>query len=825
MRKTFGAIAQYLCISAFLSCVATHADARSTLPTPLRSAHERVPLQLLEPLPLAFEENRGQSDASVKFFARAKGYQLFLTRQEAVLVLGSGAAIPEAGSAPSAEANSEPRPYAVRMRFEGSNESPSIRGVEPLEFKTNYFIGDEDRKAVTNIPNHAKVEYRSLYPGVDLLYYGNEQRLEYDFVVAPRARPEQIRISFAGADDVRLSHKGDLILTTPLGNLTFHKPIAYQQLEGSRRAVSVNYVIAKSGKVGFRLGKYNVHEPLIIDPIVSYSSFVWGEAKGIAIDPAGNVYIVGTYNGNGTSLPATGGYQSTLQGYSDAFVVKLDPTGSKVLYATYLGARRSSTEGRGIAVDGTGNAYIFGIPSSASFPVTSGAYQTTYAAGASFVTKLNAAGNALVYSTFVSGSSIESIAVDNTGSAYITGNANALITTEGAFQPTPLDGSSPFVAKLNATGTAMSYATYLGGNGFDEAHSIAVDASGNAYIAGSTDAPNFPTANPLQSALLGPEDAFVTKLNPTGTALVYSTYLGGTQRDYANAIAVNAAGEAFVVGGTRSDDFPVSQNAFQRRKGYPGYTVSNAFVSKFSASGAELIYSSYLGGDWYFCSGCGSANASSDQDVGMAVAVDAAGYAYLAGYAKSIKFPAVDPVQSMTTTGGDLASAPFFAKVAPDGERLIYSTLFGPRLNSSGALGIAADANGNVSAIGIYDRYSISEPSQFPITASALLTAERSFLVKLKSGKRTVSLRTNTPYQGSPTQPITFTADISSTTTGGTVTFMNGTSTLGVVPVTNGTASITTTLPAGVHKIIAIFSGDGSSSMPVFQIVNSVVAW
>jgi hypothetical protein len=767
--------------------------------------------EVLGSLPSTFEENRGQLDPSVRFLFRTTGYQLFLTNREAVMVLQGPSN--QKGQSGRLSAKDEREEVVVRMRFDGSNEAPAVTGVQPLGFKTNYFIGADTSRYITDIPNHARVKYTSVYPGIDLLYYENQQRLEYDFLVAPHAKPEKINLSFAGADKVSISRKGDLVLNTALGDVTFHKPVAYQEIQGKRKSVKAKYLLANNGQISFGLGRYDVSKPLVIDPIVSYSSHAWGEVTGVAVDAAGNAYIGGSTQG--TDLPATNGYRTSIVGYTDAYVAKLNPSGSQVVYATYLGARRATTNGNSIAIDAAGNAYIAGTTSSSAYPVTSGAYQTTYTTGASFVTKLNATGNALVYSTFVNGATIKSVALDGSANLYMTGNATAIATTSGVFQGTIPSSSSPFVAKLNSTGTAMAYATYLGGSGSDEGNSIAVDSSGNAYVAGVARSSDFPTANPYQSALRGLEDAFVTKLNPTGTALTYSTYLGGSEYELGNSIAVNASGQAFVVGQTHSNDFPVTPGVFQPQKGYQGYRISNGFITKFSDSGTGLVYSSFLGGS--ACSGCRSAY--QDNDTALAVAIDSADYVYVGGRARSPAFPSTDRIQDYELRTDGEGSWPFIAKITPLGNQKIYSVLLG--VNSSYekfVTGIAADPNGNAYAVG---QLGYGSPVTHPSTAGAVKMISgdfnRSFILKLSAGKYPTTVTVQPALNPDPnSQSITFTATVLSTTPDGTVTFMNGGNAVGSVPVVDGAANFTLNLSPGVHKITAVYSGDSKESPPYY---------
>ena len=815
MNNKFRAYAHCAWVSALSLCGIPQSSAQPTSPTIVQAqpgpsfeaGHPPNIESAFEKLPMAFEKNQGQADPAVKFLARGPGYQLFLTAQEAVMVFKKGD-----------QATTDDQSAVVRMRFEGASKTPAIAGLAPLAYQTNYFFGAGETQQVTGIANHARVKYASIYPGIDMVLYGNQQQLEYDLVLAPGAKPRQIKLNFTGADKVALSTAGDLVLTTAVGEVAFHKPVAYQEIRGQRKPVAAKYVLADNGRVSFLLGKYDITQPLVIDPILNYSSLVWGSANGIAVDAAGSTYIAG--NISTTDLPASSGYQTSLKGTVDAYIVKLDPSGTKVVYATYLGARRAFTEGKGIAVDSSGNAYVFGATDSGSFPVTAGAYQTS-ATGGSFVTKLNAAGNTLLYSTFVNGATIAAIAADNSGSAYLTGNATALTTTAGAFQTGYSVTTRPFVAKLNASGATMAYATYLAGTQYDvgmpvgasnnSGKSIAVDASGNAYVTGMTVSSNFPTYQAYQAMRSGAQDAFVTKLNATGSGLVYSTYLGGSVDETANGIAVNGAGEAYVAGQTTSDNFPVTAGVFQSRKGYWGYQVSNGFITKLNADGKALVYSSYLGGDW-----CYRCEAYPDQDAATTVAVDAAGYAYIGGYITSTVFPTTDAIQSIPTLGGYNYRLPFVAKIRPLGNQRVYSVVLGKRQPGNAVNAVAVDDNGSAYAVGHNSTYT----TDYPTTAGSFSASGSGYLFKLGTGKFPTTAGSS-PNPASSGQIVTLTADVLSAKPGGTVTFMDGTASLGAVSMTNGSAQLAVTLPVGVHKITAVYSEDGKVSPPIFQIVNS----
>jgi hypothetical protein len=755
-------------------------------------------------LPLAFERNQGQTATTVEYVAQGAGYQIFLKPADIVLRLEKhhrrGA---KDKNLPPAISSA-----ALDLQFIGANRTARIQHGDPLELKSNYFIGDDPAQYLTDIPNYASVKYESLYPGVDLLLYGNHGHLEYDLALAPHTRPEAIRWRLAGAKALKVSATGDLRASTTVGDVVFHKPVAYQEIDGQRIAVAANYVLDKGRAISVRLGQYDDARPVIIDPVVTYSTFLWGAAAAVATDATGNSYVAGYTQYK--DLPTASGYQTTQAGTVDGYVVKLDPTGTKAIYATYLGVRRANSQATAIAVDGAGNAYITGTTNSTSFPVTSGAYRTT--SSTLFVTKFNAAGNALAYSTYWPGTAVNGIAVDSGGNLYVAG-VGGVTATAGAFQTS----GNFYVAKLNTSGSALSYATYLNGAAV---RAITIDASGNAYVAGRDTGTISPTSNAYQKVYAGGGDAFVTKLNPTGTGLIYSTFLGGTGDDSANAIAVNAAGEAYVVGQTASDNFPVTSGAFQTRKGYSGSTVTNGFVAKLSASGSALSYSSFLGGNW--CSVCYSADY--DNDKAMAVVVDAAGYAYVGGRAKSPAFPVVDSIQVTNPGRGDGSGAwPFLAKVTPTGNALVYSTLIGENgLYDKGVLSLALDPLGNLHAIGY--NY-INDSTTTPTTPGAWLTAgcyscDVRFLFKLGVPKYTTVI-TSSANPATASQSITLTANVQGPKgDGGVVTFMDGGTSLGTSQPTAGVATLNVTLAAGVHKITAVYSLDAKTSLPLYQAVD-----
>lgn len=572
-------------------------------------------------VPMSFEVNEGQTDKRVKFLARGTGYSLFLTSTEAVLALNRKAK--SAANQSKVEQLTEPRGTehihnekssrgdVLRMSFAGANRSPKISGLDELPGKSNYFLGKDPAKWRRDISAYDKVRYESIYPGVDAVFYGNQGELEYDLVVAPHADYKRIRLRYEGVRRLSIDRTtDDLIITTNSGDeLRQRNPILYQLIEGHRHEVVGQYVLKAKDEVAFRIDDYDTSRTLVIDPILSYSTYLGGSSGEIIwslkTDSVGNAYVTGQTSS--TNFPVASAFQATKDDFDDAFVAKLDPTGSFLLYSTYIGGDRTDIA-RDIAIDGAGNAFITGTTGAKDFPVTVGAFQTALGGDQAyvdaFVTKLNATGNSLVYSTYVGGQSEDGgygIAVDSSGQAYVTGftsyqfpiTSNALQTSLGSTCNCP----DAFLTKINGSGTDLIYSTYLGGWDRDIGYDIAVDSAGNAYVTGSTQSLNFRTANAAQATCVSCNsysDSFVTKINTAGSgasSLVYSTFLGGDGIDFGNGITVDNSGHAYVTGRTDSANFPIANPLQSTKKG-----TTAAFVAKLNtaaAGTASLLYSTY----------------------------------------------------------------------------------------------------------------------------------------------------------------------------------------------------------------------------------------
>jgi beta-propeller repeat-containing protein len=644
-------------------------------------------------LPLHFEANQGQTAEPVEFLSRGRGYELFLTPTESVLVLRTPGRVGKGHGASHLDG-------VVRMRLLGANPRPIIEGRDVLPGRSHYFIGSDPRRWRTNVTQYARVEYEDVYPGVSLAFHGDQGQLEYDFTVNSGADPELIRLGIEGADEIRVDPEGNLHLSLPGGEVVQPAPVVYQEIGGSRRAVAGRFVLRSSREVGFEVGPYDTGRPLVLDPVLVYSTYLGGSdtdnGLGVAVDVSGNAYLTGETAS--TDFPTANALQSANGGGLDAFVVKLNAAGSALEYSTYLGGSGRDTGAR-IAVDASGRAYVTGETDSTDFP-TANALQAAFAGVAdAFVAKLDATGSALVYSTYLGGANFDSaggIAVDALGNADVTGRtASTDFPTANALQAESAGALDAFVAKLNAAGSAFIYSTYVGGSGDDTAYGVADDGSGNAYVTGTTSSRDFPTANALQPENAGGDgDAFVAKLDAAGSALVYSTYLGGSGFEVGSDITVDASRSAHVTGHTSSVDFPTFR-AFQAKSG----GGNDAFVTKLNPTGSALAYSTYLGG--------------SRDDIGWGIAVDTARNAYVTGSTVSPDFPTRSPLQAEKGAASDA----FVTKLntALGGTSLgslMYSTYLGGN-DEDVAYDIAVDGSRNA-YIGGYTE-SIDFPTHDPL--------------------------------------------------------------------------------------------------------------
>ncbi len=674
-------------------------------------------------LPLSFEPNRGQANAMVKFIARGSGYDVFLTSTEAVFALPASqtsAGLPhEVGATKRGN-----RVSVLRMTLKGANPQALTKGTDQLPGVKNYLIGRNSSGWQTDVPTFRKVRYEAIYPGINLSYYGNQKQLEYDFEVAPGVDPGLIRLVCDGAKPV-IDDQGDLVLKLKDGELREHKPVIYQDLNGQRVAVDGRFVIRRGREIGFEVGAYDEDRVLVIDPTLVYSTYLGGSGNdsgsSIDIDNSGNIYITGTTGS--TTFPTQNPYQSAPAGLEDVFVTKLDSTGSSILYSTYVGGA-GNDRADGIFVDKTsGAAYIVGRVDALSnnFPITPGAFATTYRGGDfdAFVLKLNPQGNSLAYSTFLGGGENDSavgVVADSLGNAYVTGGtrSSGFPATPSAYQSFIAGDTDAYLVKLNSAGSSLLYSTLLGGGGTDRGSSVRVDNSGNAYLTGYSSSQDFPTANAFQNSLGGSFDAFVARIdtNASGAAsLVFCSYLGGSSDDKGYGLALDSGNNLYVAGQTISTDFPLL-NPAQAAKG----GNFDAFIAKITSSGAKT-YSTYLGGG--------------GDDRATGIAVNSAGNAYATGYTGSTNFPTAIPLQISNGGGTDT----FITKLNTAGDGLLYSTYLGGSANedftstTTFSGNIAVDSTGNAYVTG----YTASNnfPTLSPFQSANAGGASDVFIVKI----------------------------------------------------------------------------------------------
>ena len=856
------------------------------------------PAELLLQLPLSFEENRGQTDSSVKFVARGDGYALFLTHDSAVFKFGAS--------------GKQPSPDAVRMKLVGVQPA-NISTRETLPGKVNYFIGNDPRKWRSGIATYGKVEYAHIYQGIDLAYYGNQRQLEYDFVVAPGADPRQIALEFSGAKP-KLGANGELQLVLDSAPLTFRKPVIYQNINGKKELIAGEYTLT-GDRVQFALGPYDHSQPLVIDPVLDYLTYLGGAgggqntvigysqtqcaqcnpgnpAQGVAVDTAGNLYVTGYTESTAFPVqgpPAQSPYQSTDNqihpNNPTAFVTEINPTGTALVYSTYLGGSIWDT-GSAIAVDSNGSAYVTGRTYSNDFPVTQGAYQTLCAVAptptspgtgscspnagnSAFLTKLAPGGGSLVYSTFLGGGSDTSnaVAVDSQGQAYIAGTSgdtlcsssltyycfpetvNALIPDSRGNDP-----AAAFVAVFDSTGSHLLYSTLFGdqnpstnpniGNNPTIGTGVAVDPSGNFYLTGFTQDPNLPTtpgafqatSSTLQTTGQWNYRGFVAKFGPvtgigTGASQIYGTYLGGTstsEPDYGNeqvsGIAADSSGNAYVTGLTQSYDFPTTAGANNTNACWTSTTPG------FCQSVAFLSKLNPLGTGLVWSTLVGGPPAVGSNGTAFNIGaprVDAGGNVYVTGRG-AYNYPVVNPIQPASQNNGVFAT-----KYDPSGSMIEFSTLIYTPANA--ALypgGMDVDAQGNI-YLGGYS----NNAYDLQTTAGAFQTTDPSggytgFLAKLKFENSLIELgiAPNSVIFGTQ---VTFTATLTGVSGNpmptGTVNFLNGATVLGSGAVdSTGAATFSSgSLAPGSYSVTAAYQGDGvygpaTSTPPMALTINPV---
>lgn len=685
-------------------------------------------------LPLYFEPGAGRSGSPAQFLARGENCQFVLTPAGVQFVLWKWDATQAVNSVATKLSPTRPlRARAARMEFVGANHDAGMRGAGELPGKINYLLGNDPQLWRTGLPTYARVRVEQLYPGIDLVYYGNPRQLEYDFDIAPRTDPAVISLRFDGVDELSINAEGDLVLKLGEDQIRHQRPALYQLVGGKRCEVTGGYRLKDKHTIGFVVGAYDREQPLVIDPTFSYSTYFGGNnadaAYAVKVDASGAAYIAGATLSSSFlfSIP-TNAFQSTLAGGTltgDAFVAKLDRTGTNLVYFTYLGGANEDAI-YDLALDSAGNAYIAGTTDSANFPTKNPLFPKisgnpdpdifVYPNDA-FVAELNTNGSALVFSTYLGGSLNDvgsGVAVDPAGNTYVTGfTTSTNFPTTNAFQTNYTGGDDAFVVKIAPGGTNLVYATYLGGSGSDRGQSIVADESGFAYITGYTFSTNFPNANVLQTTNNGSADAFVTRLNPDGT-LAYSTYLGGSYNDFGTRIALDSAHNVLVTGTSQSTNFPQTVITAGLTN---GQSISNAvnydvFVARVGVNG-NLLASTTFGG--------------TGNDSAWGIAVDAAGRVFIAGITSSFDFP-VTNVFGLFATNLSGGRDVFVTALSSNFATTFYSGYLGGYLDDL-AYSIAVDSESSAYVTGITG--STNFPTASPYQAS-LQGPSCAFLAKIR---------------------------------------------------------------------------------------------
>lgn len=600
------------------------------------------------------------------------------------------------------------------FKLVGANKSPAILGENLQPTKVNYFIGNDRSKWRTNVATYGQVRYKNLYPGIDLVYYGNHRQVEYDFDVAPGADASKIQFDIKGADNLSVDNNGDLVLKKGTGELHFQAPVVYQQSEGKRTKVGGSYAVSGAGRVSFTVAPHDSSKALVIDPVLVYSTFLGGrsydEATGIAVDSVGNAFVTGETGSPDFPLATIGSLNSTQ---NRVFLVKLNVSGTTLLWADYICGTSGNDYPQGVAVDSQGNPYIMGSASSSDFPTVNPFQASPSGGGDGFLTKVSADGSALLYSTYMGGSNWDypiTIAVDSFGQASIAGYTSSLdYPVQNAFQPTvstnQYNYQFSFVSKFSASGSSLIFSTYLSGtqsscyygcNPYSEINGIAVDPNGNVYVTGQTDTLDFPvssgaylTTNPSNTNSWN-NTGFIASLTPSG-ALNYSTYFGGTNYTYIYGIAVDANGSAYVTGQAPADgSFPITSTSICDPS---ASNCNSAFVAKLLPDGSGLVYSTFLG--------------PNNGTQGQRIKVDANGNAFVLGYFGNQSYSFTNPIETSNNSGGVLID-----EIDPNGATELFSTFLGGSEGASLA-DLALDSSSSIYVTGS------TNSEDFPVLQSA----------------------------------------------------------------------------------------------------------
>ncbi len=691
-------------------------------------------------LPLYFVRNDGQTDKAVKFYERGAGHSTFFTADSIVISLLKDKSISD-----------------VKLSFVDANKGIKVKAEGAPEARFNFFTGNESKKWRRDVPSYSSVLYKDVYDNIDIRFYGNNSDIEHDVIVRAGGDPASVKFAYNGVKAIKRTKAGDLEVILADGSLLQQKPYIYQEIDGKRVEIEGSYRIISDGSkgpasYGFIVSSYDRDKALVIDPVINYSTYLGGRfsdfGRDITLDSTGAAYITGwTLSANFPLRNAAQGFFAGGIVTGDAFVTKINAAGTAIVYSTYIGGT-GEEEGISIAVDAAGSAYITGFTESFDFPLHL-PLQGVFGGGTKdgFITKLSAAGNSMVYSSYIGGignDKSKGIAVAPNGAAYLTGwTSSANFPVVNALQPFIGGSKDAFVMKLAPSGQGIIYSTFIGGLGVDSGRDITIDSTGAAYVAGHSWSTNFPLLFPVQAVLGGGKDVVVFKLNPAGSAFVFSTYLGGSGAEKSKGIALSSNNSIHITGWTDSPNFPLvnpKQGALQG--------VQDAFVVKLAPPGRRIVFSTYLGG--------------SDSDSGRDIAVDNAGNIFVVGHTWSFDFPLFKPLIGSFSGIRDA----FVTKFNSNGSAFVYSTYLGGSGDDS-ARGIVLDSSGTAYITGA--TVSIDFPIVNPIQGTYGGGFDEAFITKIGDAK------------GSPLVTINVVPDVLSIARGSsigyTVTMVNVTAT------------------------------------------------
>lgn len=642
-------------------------------------------------LSLRFEENQGQTDPRVRFLSRGATNTAFFMSNEVIFTFAEpddpqSRALDGVIEDAAVASGADDQVSVIRMKLKGANPDPRSEGVERLPGTISYYLASNATGNLQSIPTFAGIRYFDVYPGIDVVFYGRQGNLEYDFVVSPGADPNNIRLAFAEVDRLEIDSRGHLFANGTAGRLHQTAPRIYQEINGKKQRIDGAFSLPTANEVGLKIGGYDSNLPLIIDPVLEYTSYFGANGRdygyGVAIDNQGNAYVAVESASLSFPLDADGNTTNVAR-QTEAYVIKISPDASQLLYVAYLGGKGFDSA-QGIGVDNQGQIVLTGTTTSLDFPLVN-PIQPAYAGGAydAFVTKLSADGGSLLYSTYLGGSQDDgarALALGATGDVYIAGEtASTDLPGTGSLQSTAAGDYDCFVAGISGSAQPELKLSYLGGTGFDSCRAITVNSSGIAYLTGTTGSDDFPLIDAIQpNYRTGGRDAFVLALNLDDWSVDYSTYLGGSGDDDARGIAVDPQGAAYITGKTASTDFPMS-NAAQPRYQGGDYDV---FVAKVAPSGDAVVFATYIGG--------------AKHEIGNGIAVDDTGAVYVVGATASTNFPTRIPIQSGYGGGPyDL----FVTKLGPSGNLVWFSTFLGGSRNDRG-MAVTLDAASNLFVVG-----------------------------------------------------------------------------------------------------------------------------